>query len=213
MYAAIDLLADKLDRLLMKHKEKTGRPPPRRKRRTQRQLRLTRPQPTPDRIAACAAHRPADRRSRRDARRAGRSRCACSMPRRGCWPTHRPRDTALLARGLREREQLGSTAIGHGIAIPHGRTNAWQDARAAPSCGWRTGRIRRRRRRTGGPGVRDERARTFHRSSTCRLLSELAERFADAGFPRCAARAPRRHRAARGCCYDPAPYAGEAAAA
>ncbi|HET8818033.1 MAG TPA: PTS sugar transporter subunit IIA [Xanthomonadaceae bacterium] len=40
-------------------------------------------------------------------------------------------NTAALAAALREREQLGSTGIGHGIAIPHGRTNAFDRARGA----------------------------------------------------------------------------------
>lgn len=39
--------------------------------------------------------------------------------------------TAAIAAALREREQLGSTGIGHGIAIPHGRTNAFDVARGA----------------------------------------------------------------------------------
>ena len=49
---------------------------------------------------------------------------------------------ALLAEGdpgmretiagcLRQRERLGSTAIGHGVAIPHGRSSAFDGARAA----------------------------------------------------------------------------------
>ena len=33
-------------------------------------------------------------------------------------------DAAVIAECLRMRERLGSTAIGHGIAIPHGRNNA-----------------------------------------------------------------------------------------
>ena len=39
--------------------------------------------------------------------------------------------TAAIAAALRDREQLGSTAIGHGIAIPHGRSNAFDRARGA----------------------------------------------------------------------------------
>ena len=39
--------------------------------------------------------------------------------------------TASIAAGLREREQLGTTAIGHGIAIPHARTGAYDHARGA----------------------------------------------------------------------------------
>jgi nitrogen PTS system EIIA component len=36
-----------------------------------------------------------------------------------------------IAECLRQRERLGSTAIGHGVAIPHGRCTAFQHARAA----------------------------------------------------------------------------------
>lgn len=36
-----------------------------------------------------------------------------------------------LQRNLREREDLGSTAIGHGIAIPHGRAAALERPRGA----------------------------------------------------------------------------------
>ena len=39
--------------------------------------------------------------------------------------------TALIGDALREREALGSTGIGHGIAIPHGRTHAFEHARGA----------------------------------------------------------------------------------
>ncbi len=38
---------------------------------------------------------------------------------------------SAIGASLRSRERLGSTAIGHGIAIPHGRTSAWPDARGA----------------------------------------------------------------------------------
>jgi PTS system nitrogen regulatory IIA component len=38
---------------------------------------------------------------------------------------------AVIGDSLRRRERLGSTAIGHGIAIPHGRTAACDDARGA----------------------------------------------------------------------------------
>ena len=36
-----------------------------------------------------------------------------------------------IHRSLCQREDLGSTAIGHGVAIPHGRCNAYDHARAA----------------------------------------------------------------------------------
>lgn len=40
-------------------------------------------------------------------------------------------NTAAIGQCLRQRECLGSTAIGHGVAIPHGRSNAFDDTRAA----------------------------------------------------------------------------------
>lgn len=42
-----------------------------------------------------------------------------------------PDATPAIAESLRQRERLGSTAIGHGVAIPHGRTAAFAQARAA----------------------------------------------------------------------------------
>lgn len=42
-----------------------------------------------------------------------------------------PTLTHAIADGLRRREQLGSTAIGRGVAIPHCRSNAFSAPRAA----------------------------------------------------------------------------------
>src|SRR6476619_3745091 len=42
-----------------------------------------------------------------------------------------PAATAAIGDSLRQRERLGTTAIGHGVAIPHGRTGAFKEARAA----------------------------------------------------------------------------------
>jgi PTS system nitrogen regulatory IIA component len=42
-----------------------------------------------------------------------------------------PDTTAAIGQSLRNRERMGSTAIGHGIAIPHGRTSAFDEARGA----------------------------------------------------------------------------------
>lgn len=42
-----------------------------------------------------------------------------------------PTNTSAIGDSLKRREQLGSTAVGHGVAIPHGRTSAFSDARAA----------------------------------------------------------------------------------
>lgn len=38
---------------------------------------------------------------------------------------------AAIADSLRQRERLGSTSIGHGVAIPHGRNDVFDHARAA----------------------------------------------------------------------------------
>jgi PTS system nitrogen regulatory IIA component len=40
-------------------------------------------------------------------------------------------DAAAIADSLRQRERMGSTAIGHGVAIPHGRNAAFATTRAA----------------------------------------------------------------------------------
>jgi|SRR5690606_25557341 len=42
-----------------------------------------------------------------------------------------PVATAAIGAALHERESLGSTAIGHGVAIPHARSNAFDSARGA----------------------------------------------------------------------------------
>ena len=38
---------------------------------------------------------------------------------------------AAIADSLRQRERMGSTAIGHGVAIPHGRCEGFVETRAA----------------------------------------------------------------------------------
>lgn len=42
-----------------------------------------------------------------------------------------PGATAAIGASLRSREQLAATAIGHGVAIPHGRCDAVSEVRAA----------------------------------------------------------------------------------
>ena len=42
-----------------------------------------------------------------------------------------PGATAAIGAALHERESLGSTAIGHGVAIPHARGNTFDGARGA----------------------------------------------------------------------------------
>src|SRR3546814_14314415 len=46
-------------------------------------------------------------------------------------PDTSPAMTAAIGAALRERESLGSTAIVHGVAIPHARSNAFSAARGA----------------------------------------------------------------------------------
>ena len=45
----------------------------------------------------------------------------------GCEASERE----VVAQSLRLRERMGSTAIGHGVALPHGRNDTFDDARAA----------------------------------------------------------------------------------
>ena len=92
-----------------------------------------------------------------------------------------PNAVAEISTSLRQRERMGSTAIGHGVAIPHGRSDAFADTRAAFL------RLR--------PGIDFEAsdgipvdlvfAMAVPEHFTQRhlqLLSELAQRFGDAGF-------------------------------
>jgi len=90
-------------------------------------------------------------------------------------------DRTVVAECLRQRERLGSTAIGHGVAIPHGRCAAWGEARAAslrvaPPVDFDAG---------DGEPVDLVFAMAVPEHFTqqhLQLLSELAERFADAGW-------------------------------
>lgn len=92
-----------------------------------------------------------------------------------------PIATASVAEGLRQREQMGSTAIGHGVAIPHGRSNAFGSIRAA---------FMRVQPAVDFGAVDDEPvdlvfavALPAHDTPEhLRLLSELAGRFGDVGF-------------------------------
>lgn len=90
-------------------------------------------------------------------------------------------NTAEIGASLRAREKLGSTAIGHGIAIPHGRTEAFDQARGAFL----------RLREPVDFGASDGQpvdlvfAMAVPRHFTqqhLQLLSELAQRFADPAF-------------------------------
>ncbi|WP_046655771.1 PTS sugar transporter subunit IIA [Lysobacter capsici] len=92
-----------------------------------------------------------------------------------------PRMTAALSKGLQEREKLASTAIGHGVAIPHGRTPLFEHSRAAFL-------------RLAQPvdfGAADGQpvdlvlamaVPEHHVQQHLQLLAELAERFADEAF-------------------------------
>ncbi len=92
-----------------------------------------------------------------------------------------PAQIATIADSLRQRERLGSTAIGHGIAIPHGRSDAFEEPRGAFL-------------RLQGPvefGAADGEAVDLvfalivpehFTQQHLQLLSELAERFADADY-------------------------------
>jgi PTS system nitrogen regulatory IIA component len=90
-------------------------------------------------------------------------------------------DGAMIASGLRQRERMGSTAIGHGVAIPHGRIAGVSHTRAAflrlrPAIDF------------GAPDgmpvdlVFAMAAPEQFTQQHLELLSQVAERFADAGF-------------------------------
>jgi PTS system nitrogen regulatory IIA component len=92
-----------------------------------------------------------------------------------------PEGAAPIAECLRQRERLGSTAIGHGVAIPHGRCNAFPTTRAVFL------RLREPVDFDAGDGEPVDLvfAMTVPRHFTqehLQLLAELAEQFADAGF-------------------------------
>lgn len=93
----------------------------------------------------------------------------------------KPTLSTAIADSLRQRERLGSTAIGHGIAIPHGRSNLFPEPRGAFL----------RLRRGVAFGASDEQAVDLvfalivpehFTQQHLQLLSELAERFADADY-------------------------------
>ena len=92
-----------------------------------------------------------------------------------------PASTAAIADSLGQRERMGSTAIGYGVAIPHGRSDAFDDTRAAflrlqPAVDFDAG---------DGVPVDLVFAMAVPEHFTqqhLQLLSELAERFADSGF-------------------------------
>ena len=92
-----------------------------------------------------------------------------------------PDATDAIASSLRQRERLGSTAIGHGVAIPHGRSNACRDARAA---------FLRLSEPVDFAAVDGEpvdlvlaiAAPEQFSQQYLQLLSEIADRFADVGF-------------------------------
>lgn len=95
--------------------------------------------------------------------------------------TDKPTLRAALADSLRQRERLGSTAIGHGIAIPHGRSNVFTEPRGAFL------RLQRPIEFDAADGeavdlvfalIVPEHFTQQH----LQLLSELAERFADADY-------------------------------
>ncbi|ATD68296.1 PTS fructose transporter subunit IIA [Luteimonas chenhongjianii] len=120
-----------------------------------------------------------------------------------------PTLTPLLAHALRDREQLGSTGIGHGVAIPHARSTAFREPRAAFL------RLSHPVDFNGADGqpvdlvfamcVPDQQVEQH-----LQTLAGLVERFADAGF-RDAVRHARDLSQLRGLLLDPAaPAAGAA---
>lgn len=93
---------------------------------------------------------------------------------------HPPAALALRTR-LGERERLASTAIGHGVAIPHARTDLVETSRAAFL------RLNAPVDFAAADGqpidlVLAMAIPEHHIQQHLQLLAELAERFADAGF-------------------------------
>jgi nitrogen PTS system EIIA component len=89
--------------------------------------------------------------------------------------------TSAIADSLRQRERMGSTAIGHGVAVPHGRSSAFSDTRAAFL------RLQPAVEFGAGDGIPVDlvfaMAAPEHFSQQhLQLLSEVAERFADPEF-------------------------------
>ncbi len=92
-----------------------------------------------------------------------------------------PMANQQIATGLRAREQVASTGIGHGVALPHCRSNAYATARGAFL-------------RLGVPvdfSSRDGRPVDLvfalcvpedHEQQHLLTMAELADRFSDAGF-------------------------------
>lgn len=100
-----------------------------------------------------------------------------------------PEHTAAIADSLRQRERLGSTAIGHGVAIPHGRSDAYDHARAAF--------LRLSHPVDFGAGDHEPVDLVFAMAvpehftqQHLQWLAELAERFSDAGFRDALRKAP-----------------------
>lgn len=92
-----------------------------------------------------------------------------------------PRHTASIAESLRQRERLGSTAIGHGVAIPHGRSRAYDEVRGAFL------RLGRPVAFAGGDGqavdlVFAMSVPEHFTQQHLQWLAELAERFAEPAF-------------------------------
>ncbi|MGH8082320.1 MAG: PTS sugar transporter subunit IIA, partial [Lysobacter sp.] len=89
--------------------------------------------------------------------------------------------TSALSVGLQEREKLASTAIGHGVAIPHGRSSMFETSRA----------VFLRLAQPVDFGAVDGHpvdlvlamaVPEHHIQQHLQLLAELAERFADESF-------------------------------
>ena len=113
-----------------------------------------------------------------------------------------PANTQVIGDSLRKRERLGSTAIGHGIAIPHGRTPAFDTARGAFL------RLAEPVDFGASDGVPVDLVFAMavpehFTQQHLQLLAELAEQFADDGF-RAALRAAPDAAALRALLLDPA---------
>ncbi len=194
MYAAIDQLVDKLDRQVLKHKEKTARlhrhdTPVKKPRSVDAEthplpIRCP-PVPPPSKALNLIAITAASSPNSPPPTSAG-STCDVTSKKRLfeqvglLFENNHGIARSLVFESLFARERLGSTGLGQGVAIPHGRIKGLKDAPGrlhAPEV--RTGRLRRAGRQAGQIWCSccwcPSRPPTKH----LQILSELAQMFCD----------------------------------
>ena len=107
------------------------------------------------------------------------------------FENHHDDRAQLVFDSLFAREKLGSTGLGQGVAIPHGRIKGLKEALGAFIRVRPAGAVRRARRQPGDPGVRAAGAREGDREAPADPLRARAD--------------VQRQGAARGCWRAPTP--------